>query len=104
VVTHKFSFEVAFMEVDNNHALYRSVLVGGCVLSVVKTLLGPNPAGKLIIEASGEGTITSNTLEVLNLISIKHPAIQILREICVGQKKSVGTVLLRVKNYLTVRV
>lgn len=81
------------MEVETS-PLYGCVLVMDSVLSILKTLLGPNPHAKLIVEASGEGTITTNTLEVLNLISIQHPSIQILREVCVGQKKSVGTVCL----------
>src|SRR5262245_65508941 len=56
----------------------------------LRTTLGPKGMDKMIINTLGEITVTNDGFSILNAMTIKHPAAQVLVEAARAQQDRVG--------------
>jgi len=60
------------------------------IANVVKSSLGPQGLDKMLVDDTGEVTITNDGATILKLLSIEHPAAKILGDLAQIQDKEVG--------------
>ena len=67
-----------------------NVMAVSAIANVVKSSLGPQGLDKMLVDETGEVTITNDGATILKLLSIEHPAAKILGDLAQIQDKEVG--------------
>jgi T-complex protein 1 subunit alpha len=67
-----------------------NVMAVSSIANVVKSSLGPQGLDKMLVDDTGEVTITNDGATILKLLSIEHPAAKILGDLAQIQDKEVG--------------
>ncbi len=67
-----------------------NILAAKLVADAVKTTLGPKGMDKMLVDATGEITITNDGVTILEKMEIEHPAAKMMVEISKTQEKEVG--------------
>ena len=71
-------------------AQQNNILAAKLVSDIVKTTLGPKGMDKLLVDATGEITVTNDGVTILQETEIDHPAAKMLIEIAKTQESEVG--------------
>ena len=67
-----------------------NILAAKLVSDAIKTTLGPKGMDKMLVDATGEITITNDGVTILEQMEIEHPAAKMMVEIAKTQEKEVG--------------
>ena len=67
-----------------------NVMAVQSIANIVKSSLGPQGLDKMLVDETGEVTITNDGATILKLLSIEHPAAKILGDLAQIQDKEVG--------------
>jgi len=67
-----------------------NILAARVVAETVKTTLGPKGMDKMLVDRSGNVTITNDGVTILEQMEIEHPAAKMLVEVAKTQEKEVG--------------
>jgi T-complex protein 1 subunit alpha len=67
-----------------------NVMAVSAIANIVKSSLGPQGLDKMLVDETGEVTITNDGATILKLLSIEHPAAKILGDLAQIQDKEVG--------------
>ncbi len=67
-----------------------NILAAKLVSDAVKTTLGPKGMDKMLVDATGEITITNDGVTILEQMEIEHPAAKMMVEIAKTQENEVG--------------
>lgn len=67
-----------------------NILAAKLVADAVKTTLGPKGMDKMLVDATGDITITNDGVTILEKMEIEHPAAKMMVEISKTQEKEVG--------------
>ena len=67
-----------------------NVMAVQTIANVLKSSLGPQGLDKMLVDGTGEVTITNDGATILKLLSIEHPAAKILGDLAQLQDKEVG--------------
>jgi len=67
-----------------------NILAAKVVADVVKTTLGPKGMDKMLVDSSGEITVTNDGVTILEEMEIDHPAAKMMVEIAKTQDNEVG--------------
>ncbi len=73
-----------------SNAQQNNILAAKLVSDIVKTTLGPKGMDKLLVDATGEITVTNDGVTILQEVEIDHPAAKMLVEIAKTQESEVG--------------
>jgi archaeal chaperonin len=67
-----------------------NILAAKLVADSVKTTLGPKGMDKMLVDATGDITVTNDGVTILELMEIEHPAAKMMVEIAKTQESEVG--------------
>ncbi|MBI3334082.1 thermosome subunit [Candidatus Pacearchaeota archaeon] len=67
-----------------------NILAARIVADIVKTTLGPKGMDKMLVDSSGDVTITNDGVTILEEMDIEHPAAKLLVDIAKTQEQEVG--------------
>ncbi len=60
------------------------------VSEMIRTTLGPRGMDKMLVDSTGDITITNDGVTILNEMEIQHPAAKMIREVAKTQEQEVG--------------
>ena len=75
---------------QGNDAQSSNISAGKAVSEAVRTTLGPRGMDKMLVDSSGDVTITNDGATILNKMDIEHPAAQMIVEVADAQEDEVG--------------
>src|SRR3989339_115030 len=67
-----------------------NILAAKIVADIVKTTLGPKGMDKMLVDSTGNITVTNDGVTILEEMEIEHPAAKMIVEIAKTQDKEVG--------------
>src|SRR3989304_3175866 len=67
-----------------------NILAAKIVADIVKTTLGPKGMDKMLVDATGNITVTNDGVTILEEMEIEHPAAKMMVEIAKTQEDEVG--------------
>ena len=67
-----------------------NILAAKVIADIVKTTLGPKGMDKMLVDSSGEITVTNDGVTILEQMEVAHPAAKMLVEIAKTQELEVG--------------
>ncbi|MGV8152312.1 MAG: thermosome subunit alpha [Candidatus Nanoarchaeia archaeon] len=67
-----------------------NILAAKLVAEAVKTTLGPKGMDKMLVDSTGDITVTNDGVTILEQMDIEHPAAKMMVEIAKTQEKEVG--------------
>ncbi|MEK6856156.1 MAG: TCP-1/cpn60 chaperonin family protein, partial [Nanoarchaeota archaeon] len=67
-----------------------NILAARVVADIVKTTLGPKGMDKMLVDSSGNITVTNDGVTILEQLDIDHPAAKMMVEIAKTQEMEIG--------------
>ena len=68
----------------------KNILAARAVADAVRTTLGPKGMDKMLIDASGDATITNDGATILREMDIEHPVAKMIVEVAKAQDDEIG--------------
>ena len=86
---------IIIMNENSNRTIGRdaqrnNIMAARIVADTVKTTLGPKGMDKMLVDSTGNITVTNDGVTILEEMEIEHPAAKMIVEIAKTQDKEVG--------------
>lgn len=83
-------FEEGSKRTSGTSALTSNIEAAKAISSIIKTTLGPMGMDKMLIDSTGETTITNDGVKILKEMEIEHPGAKLLVDVAKTQENEVG--------------